>query len=142
MLGTLPDRQFPSINVFTAATALTAAYVAGTIVNCDEANMVAIDVIYTKGDETSIQIKVEGTNDTPPFSVNTNWYQQVTQSASGGTVTITPGIYSMTAASAATIQKFTLIINPVKGSGFRISVQATAGTPTGTFSIQAFTGWV
>jgi len=96
--------------------------------SCDEANMIAIDVIYTKGDETSIQIKVEGTNDTTPAS-GSAWYQQITQTASGGTVTIAPAIYSMTAASAATIQNFTFIINPVKGSGFRISVQATGGTP-------------
>lgn len=141
MIGTLPGRQFPSIQVIAATTLLTSSYVAGTIISTDEANMLAIDVIYIKGDETSIQIKVEGTNDTTPAS-GSNWYQQVTQSASGGTVTLTPGIYSMTAASASATQKFTLIINPVKGTGFRISVQATGGTPTGTISIQAFTGWV
>jgi len=138
---TFPSKQFPSRPVFAAATALTNAYVAGAIMSCDEANMIAIDVIYTKGDETSIQIKVEGTNDTTPAS-GSAWYQQITQTASGGTVTIAPAIYSMTAASAATIQNFTFIINPVKGSGFRISVQATGGTPTGTFSVQAYTGWV
>lgn len=141
MLGTLPGRQFPSVQVVAAATVLTAVYVAGTIVSNDEANALCLEIIYTKGNETSIQVKVEGTNDTTPAS-GSNWYQQVTQSAAGGTVTVTPAIYSMTAASAAAVQKWTLIINPVKGSGFRISVQATGGTPTGTYSIQAFTGWV
>lgn len=136
-----PLRQDTPTQVAAAGTTLTSAYVAGVIVSTDEANTLAIDVIYTKGDETSMQIKVEATNDTTPAS-GSNWYQQVTQSASGGTVTIAPAIYSMTAASAATVQKWTIIINPVKGTGFRISAQATGGVPTGTYSIQAYTGWV
>lgn len=142
MLGTLPSRQFPSVQVVTAATALTASYVAGTIVSTDEANAFCMDVIYTKGDETSIQIKVESTNDTAPFTGSTNWYQQLTQTVSGGTVTMAPAEYSIAAASMAATGKVTFIINPVKGSGFRVSVKATGGTPTGTYSVQAYTGWV
>lgn len=109
----------------------------------DEANALCIDVFYTKGDETSIQLKVEATNDEGALSASTSaWYQQVTQTASGGTVTLAPAEYSMTAASAATVQKFTLVIYPVKGTGFKISVKATGGTPNGTYSVQAYTGWV
>lgn len=128
--------------VVAASTLLTSSYVAGAIISTDEANALCIDIVYAKGDETSIQIKVEGTNDTGTLNSSSNWYQQITQSASGGTITIAPGIYSMVATSAATVQNFTILINPVKGTGFRISVQATGGTPTGTYSINGYTGWV
>lgn len=136
-----PDRTTTNWQVVPAATVLTAAYVAGTLVSTDEANALCIDVIYTKGDETSIQIKVEATNESPATS-SSNWYQQVTQSATGGTVTLVPAIYTVVASGLSATQKFTIIINPVKGTAFRISTQATGGTPTGTYSIQAYTGWV
>lgn len=137
-----PLRQTQSIPVsgtVASQTTLTSSYVAGVIVSMDEANMIGIDVAYTAGDETSIQIKVESTNDPTP-SASSNWYQQVTQSASGGTVTIVPANYSYTSSGGNT--NFTLIINPVKGTGIRISVKATGGTPTGTYAVSAFTGWV
>lgn len=136
-----PDRTTNNWQVFPAATLLTSAYVAGTLISTDEANALCLDFIYVKGDETSVQVKVESTNEINATSAS-NWYQQVTQIASGGTVTLTPAIYSMTAASAAATQKFTILINPVKGTAFRISVQATGGTPTGTFSCQGYVGWV
>lgn len=142
MLGTLPSRQFPSVQVTPAATILTLGYVAGAIISTDEANALCVDLTYTHGDETSIQVKVESTNDSGTLTNTSNWYQQVTQTASGGTATITPAIYSMTAAGLPTTQKFTFIINPIKGTGFRVSVQATGGTPTGTYSVQAYTAWV
>ncbi len=124
----------------------TTSYVAGTVVSAGpegEHNALGILVDYTKGDETSIEVKVESTNDpTSTASGSVKWYQQVTQSASGGTVTLTPAIYSMTAASAATEQFWTIIINPVKGQMYRISVKSTGGTPTGTVGIKAILGWV
>lgn len=136
-----PDRTSVNWQVFPALTTLTSSYVAGTLISTDEANTLCLDIIYVKGDETSVTIKVESTNETTP-ATGSNWYQQITQSASGGTVTITPAIYTMTAASAAATQKFTLLINPVKGTGFRISVLETGGSVVGTISIQAYTGWV
>ena len=104
--------------------------------------MIGIDVVYTKGSETDLQIIVESTNDAGALGSGSNWYQQVTQSASGGTVTQTPALYQMAAASAATVQKFTFIINPIKGTGVRISVQYSGGSGPGTVGITAFTGWV
>ena len=139
MLGTLPSRQFPAIAV-KATTALTSSYVAGTIISADEHNMIAIELTYTKGDETSLQLKVEGTND--DLTDSPVFYQQVTQTASGGTVTIAPAEYSVTAASMPTVGTVTFIINPVKGTGFRVSVKATGGTPTGTYAVKAYLGWV
>ena len=132
-----------SRTLIAATTALTSSYVAGALISTDEANALCIDVIYTKGDETSVQMKVESTNDAGALDPSTSaWYQQVTSTASGGTVTLAPAEYSMTAASAAATQKWTIVINPVKGTGFKISFKATGGTPTGTFSAVAYTGWV
>lgn len=136
-----PNRSTVNWTVFPALTALTSSYVAGALISTDEANALCLDVIYIKGDETSIQIKVESTNEINAVT-GSNWYQQITQSASGGTVTIAPAIYSMTAASAAATQKFTILINPVKGTAFKVSVQATGGSVVGTYSIQGYVGWV
>lgn len=141
MAMVFPDRTTTNWQIFPAATALTSSYVAGTLISTDEANALCLDVIYTKGNETSMTIKVESTNEPSPTTAS-NWYQQLTQSASGGTVTIAPAIYTITAASAATIQNFTLLINPVKGTGFRVSVLYTGGSGPGTVSIQGYTGWV
>ena len=124
----------------------TTSYVAGTVISAGpegEHNALGILVNYVKGDETSIEIKVESTSDpTSTASGSVTWYQQVTQSASGGTVTLVPAIYTMTAASAAATQPWTIIINPVKGQMYRISVKATGGTPTGTIGVKAVLGWV
>lgn len=135
-----PNKSQP--HAVLASTQLTDAYVAGTIISVDEANMIGIIVTYVKGDETSIELKVESSID-----AGSTYYQQLTQSASGGTVTIVPAIYSMTAASAAATQRFTFIINPIKGDTIKISVKETGGTLlpeplTGTCAIDMVTGWV
>lgn len=135
-----PDKS-PTNRIVQAATTLTTSYVAGTIISGGEYNALCLLVTYTKGSETSMQIKVEATNDPVP-ATGSAWYQQVTQTTSGGTVTLTPAIYSMTAASAATVQPYTIIINPVKAQGYRVSVQYTGGSNPGTVGIQAFMAWV
>lgn len=130
--------------VAAASTALTSSYVAGTLVSAGpqgEHNAICIDVLYVKGDETSIQVKVEAA-DQQTDAASPVYYQQVTQSALGGTVTLVPAEYSMTAASAAATQRFALIITPVKGTIYKISVKATGGTPTGTYGVNAFLAWV
>lgn len=131
----LPNKSVPHIVRTTLAP--TTSYVAGTVVGVDEANMIGIQVTYVKGDETSIEMKVESSID-----AGSTFGQQVTQSSSGGTVTLTPGIYTMTAASAAATQIFNFIINPIKADQVKISFKSTGGTPTGTIACKAITGWV
>lgn len=131
----LPNKSVP--HIVRAQSVLTSSYVAGTVVGLDEANMIGFECTYVKGDETSIELKVESSIDG-----GTTYAQQVTQSTSGGTSTLTPGIYSMTAASAAATQVFTFIVTPIKGTTVKISAKATGGTPTGTLKINAITGWV
>ena len=121
-----------------ATTTLTGSYVAGTVVSIDEQNAIGLDIIYTKGDETSVEIKVESSDD-----AGTTFYQQITQSTSGGTITIVPAIYQITAASYPSgASNITYIVTPIKGDTVKVSVKATGGTPTGTYKIDAVTGWV
>lgn len=131
----LPTKVVP--HIIRAVAVPTTSYVAGTVVGIDEHNMIGIEVTYVKGDETSIELKVESSID-----AGATFSQQVTLSASGGTVTLTPAIYSMTAASAAATQLFNFIISPIKGDVIKVSVKSTGGTPTGTVGIKAITGWV
>lgn len=123
--------------VFFPTTTLTSSYVAGTVASFDEHNMIGLEITYIKGDETSLQIEIESSIDG-----GTTYAQQVTQSASGGTTTVTPNVYSFTAASMAATQRMTILINPIKGDHIRVSAKATGGTPTGTIAIRGMFGWV
>lgn len=135
----MPDRT--GLKVLRAAAAPTSSYVAATLLSADEHNAIGLLISYVKGDETSIQIKVESTND-PVGSANPTWYQQVTATPTGGTTVLAPNEYSITAASVATSQGISIIVTPVKGTMYRISVKGTGGTPTGTVGISAILGWV
>ena len=140
---------FPNVTglyAVRAQAAATSSYVAGKVVSAGpegEHNALLVFVNYVKGDETSLQLKVEATGDpTSTASASVTWYQQLTQTVSGGTVTVAPAEYSMTAASAATNQPFTFIINPVKGQMYKISVKFTGGSVVGTVGVKAALGWV
>lgn len=140
----LPQLPLKAVYTVKASTALTSSYVAGTIVSTDEANFVGVLLNYAPGDETSIQVKVESTLDDVSAGLGSGsaWYRQATASTSGGTITLTPGEYSITTSGLANPTLLSFIVNPLKASGVRISVKATGGTPTGTYSVKAVTGWV
>lgn len=130
-----PNKSKP--HIVRAAAATTTSYVAGTVVSIDEANAIGVEITIVKNDETSFEFKVESSIDG-----GTTYGQQVTLSASGGTVTLTPGIYTITGASIAATQVITFIITPIKGDVVKISTKSTGGTPTGTVAIKCITGWV
>ena len=136
-----PDRTTNNWTVIPALTTLTSSYVAGALISTDEANALCLDFIYTPGSETQLNIKIESTNEIKASS-GSNWYQQVTETTSGGTVTLVPAIYTMTASAAANPQNFTILINPVKGCAYRVSVEYSGGSSPGTISCQAYVGWV
>lgn len=116
-----------------ATTAPTASYVAGTIFSIDTENFLGVEVIYTKGDETSIQVKIEISIDG-----GTTFAQQVTESISGGTITDTLAERTFTGSG-----NYAFIVNPIKGDQIKISAKATGGTPVGgTIGIKAITSWV
>lgn len=122
--------------VFRTASLLTSSYVAGTIASYDEHNLVGLELTYVKGDETSIQIKVESSIDG-----GTTYAQQVTQSASGGTTSILPNEYSVTSASVAASVVMSILINPIKGDHLRVSVKETGGSSIGTLGVRGIFGW-
>lgn len=119
-----------------AAAVTTTSYVAGTVFSIDEHNAVGLEITIVKNDETSFEFKVESSIDG-----GTTYGQQVTQSATGGTTTLAPNVYSITGASLAATQIISFIITPVKGTTIRVSTKSTGGTPTGTVGIKAIAGW-
>ncbi len=137
-----PDRTTTNWQIIPTTTLLTSSYVSSVAVSTDEANILTLDFIYTKGDETSIQFIIYSTNDANPTIAASKWYQQVTASSTAGTTTLTPNVYSVTAASVASVQNFSILVNPVKATAYYITYKSTGGTPTGTLSCQAYIGWV
>lgn len=116
-----------------AVSAPTASYVAGTVFSLDTENFVGVQIAYSKGDETSVQVKVELSIDG-----GLTYGQQETESVSGGTITATLGERSYGASGT-----YAFILNPLKGDLLKISVKATGGTPVGgTVGIKAVASWV
>lgn len=105
---------------------------AGTIFSSDEHNYLGILVQYTKGDETSLQVKVESSID-----AGVTYGQQTAESVSGGTSTV-----SLLERSFAATGNYWIVISPMKADTIKISAKATGGTPTGTLTVSAITGWV
>jgi len=131
----LPNKSKPHIVRVAAVT--TTSYVNGTVVGLDESNAIGIEVTIVKNNETSFEFKVESSIDE-----GLTYGQQVALSASGGTTTLAPNVYTISGASLAATQVITFIVNPIKGDAIRISTKSTGGTPTGTVAIKCITGWV
>lgn len=109
--------------IFSALTALdSSVYTAGTVTPVPNASQLNISLVYTKGDETSVQVKCEFSPD------GTNWYQQTSEEISGGVASA----YLQTHSYAATGNY--MISTPASTYKFRISVKCTGGTPTGTLA--------
>lgn len=122
-----------------ASAALTAAYVAGTVIKCGTVNHVTLGISYAMGaGETanSIEVKVEH-----KLYGGDGYYRKVNEADSTGTTTITLKEYTFAAVSAAeTADSFTLEI-PVNCESLKISVKETGkATNFGTCSILANAG--
>lgn len=115
-----------------AVTVLTGAYVAGTIRSFDRQNYLGILVKYTKGDETSLNLKVESSGD-----AGFTYGQQTTQTTSGAIVSNALAQYDFTVTG-----NYWIVINPFLADTVKISVKATGGTPTGTVGVDILTGSV
>lgn len=115
-----------------ASAVLTAAYVAGTVFSSDEHNTLGVLVDYTKGDETSLEVKIESSIDG-----GTTYAQQITETATGGSIAVALAERTFTATG-----KYWVVVHPFKADTVKISVKATGGTPTGTVAITAMTSTV
>lgn len=125
-----PNKSRP--HIVRAVAVATSSYVAGTVFSSDEHNCLGILVKYTKGDETSLQVKVESSID-----AGTTYGQQTAESASGGTITVSLAERTFTATG-----NYWITITPFKADTVKISSKMTGGTPTGTVGIDAMTCWV
>jgi hypothetical protein len=110
-------------SVLRAATALTSAYVAYTYKNSGESNQVSLLVEYTKGDETTAEIKVEVSPDQVTF------YRVPTEAAASGVITVIPAVWQL-----SETENYVIAL-PNAYDHLRISVKATGGTPTGTMAL-------
>jgi hypothetical protein len=115
-----------------SAKALTGSYVEAGRVGLDTQNFVGYTIRYTKGDETSLQMKIETSVDG-----GTTWDQQTTEIATGGSIAVTLAERTYTGSG-----NYAGIVSPIKADVIRFSVKATAGTPTGTVTIIALPSWV
>jgi len=128
-----------SVQAVRASAVLTGAYVPATVVSVDEHNFLGVNLFYTKGDETSMQMKIEVSTDG-----GTTYYQQTTETNSGGAVTVALAerTYSATGKYSTTVFPIKVPTSVSTGKGIvRVSFKATGGTPTGTVAAEIVTGW-
>lgn len=124
-----PNKSKP--HIVRASATLTGSYVAGNVFSCDEHNTLGVLVEYTKGDETSMELKIESSIDE-----GTTYGQETVEASSGGTITVSLAEREFTASG-----NYWIVISPIKADIIKISVKATGGTPTGTAEVNAQTSW-
>lgn len=126
------------------AITLTGSYVTQSspayfeITDIDQVNL---DVSYTMGaaeTSNSLQLKVEFANPKNNDPVTADWHQQISESTSSGTTTISLQSYTFAAVSAAaTYDRFQIAI-PVNSKFMRISYKETGiAANEGTLTLKA-----
>lgn len=106
-----------------AAAILTASYVASTAVQVGNSSRANINVAFTLASLTSLELIVEFSND------NSTWTQLPFLAITGGTASVTPGVYQFLPAGFGTSAVRTVLQVDVCGPLMRVSVKGT-GTLT------------
>jgi hypothetical protein len=114
------------------AAILTTGYVAGTEIGFDRQNYLAVLVDFTKGSLTSLQVKIESSVDE-----GVTYGTQVTETASGGEVTIDAAEYSFD-----TTGNYWIVISPMLADKVKISVKGTGTVTSSSCTVTAVTGSV
>ena len=119
----------PKMTTLATSGALTGSYVVqGSVMASQGRDQGLLLVNYTKGDETSLELEIQF-SDTSAF---TDAYQEVVGDTNTSTGVTTPRdrSYTFTASTKKVI--------PIQLHGlyWRVRAKATAGTPTGTLSLQ------
>lgn len=111
-----------------ASAVLTGDYVASTNhVLVKGFATASFTLVYTKGDEDSVQIKFERSNDG-----GTTWYPLAYKAAqSGGVAAISVDVAQMTATQSVTLPPMSVL----GAALLRTSQKATNGSPTGTLAV-------
>lgn len=130
------QQDYHVVNV-RAAAILTGSYVAGTVIgpltsNANPAlkNQLCLMVNFTIGSLTTAEIKVEYSLD------GTTYYQETFESVSGGTATMTNGVYQLSATG-----KYVIEI-PIKFAYIKISAKGTGTATSSSMTVDAIVGTV
>lgn len=116
---------------------LTGSYVAGTTIDggegstgngVHELNQLNLYIDFTIGSLTSAEIKIEFSTD------GENWYQEVFESISGGTATVTAAIHSLTATGKYRLPQ------PMKDRYIKVSAIGTGTATSSLLKIDAVMG--
>jgi len=128
-----PDLQISQPFVVQSTYQVGTSYTAGNVFSMANHNAIGIEVDYDKGNETSLEVKVEVSNDG-----GTTYAQQSTESTSGGTITVALGERTFSASGI-----YSLLITPIRAGLVKISSKSTYGTvATGSCSIRSYPLWV
>lgn len=114
-----------------SAAILTTSYVAGTVIeDIKNNNQLVLLVDFTKGSLTSLEIKIEVSDD------GTNYYQETSESFTAGVGTVSLAYRTIDTTGAYEI------LRPIKAAFVKVSVKGT-GTVTGSScAIKALIGQV
>lgn len=114
-----------------SAAILTGSYVAGTVLEgLDQYNQLILQIDFTKGSLTTMDLKVEFSPD------GTNYYQETASAVSGGTSTETLLLHQYSATGA-----YRLAI-PLKDSFVKVSVIGNGTATSSSCAIRAIVGSV
>jgi hypothetical protein len=117
--------------IVRAPAILTDAYVAGTVIkDLENYNQLNLYIAYVKGSLTSLQVKVEYSDD------GENFYQDTFITESGDTATCVAGEYTF---APAANQNF-IIALPIQCSAIRVSAKGTGTVTSSSCGIIATIG--
>lgn len=120
-------------SVRAASVAITSAYINGNVFSMDRHNAIGLEVIYTRGSETSLEVRTQVSNDG-----GATWLQESAESVSGGTITksLAERTYSATGS-------YSDLITPMRAKLVRIATKGSSSTTTtGSCAINAYPLWV
>ena len=125
-----PDLQIGAPFLVRASTiATTSAYVNGTAFSMNTHNAIGIEVNYARGTETSLEIRLQVSNDD-----GVTWVQESAESVSGGTIT-----KSLAERSYSATGIYSELIQPVRAKLVRLAAKTTtATTSTGSCSLRTY----
>ena len=109
-----------------AAAVATTSFVATTAINCAGENQLFLEVVYTAGNSTALELYLESSNDG-----GTTYFREVTESvAASGTVTGALLVRSFAAAQAGNL----LIAVPFKAGLVRAQIRVTVDATNSSVS--------
>ena len=101
-----------------------------TLANMTEYNTIGLEVDFTKGSATTIELKIEVSTD------GLNYYQQIAEATSSGTVTVTLAERQWGASGT-----YSFLITPIRAKYWRVSVKGSGTLTNSSATILATWSW-